>query len=109
MSLEAAQRTANRKRVVSARKVLGEIAVLEGCAADARHEFNAALAILDRHPCPTIEWQILKSAATVARGEERRDLLARAASVVQGLSASIRQPGLQTSFLRSKAIRDLLD
>jgi len=108
VSLDAAERTANRKRVASARKVLGTIAVLEDRASDARREFNAALAVLDGHACPTIEWQILTSAAAVAGDARRRDLLARAASVVQKLAGSIRQPALQASFLRSKTIRDLL-
>ena len=109
VSLEHAARTSCRKRIVSARKLLGEIALLEERPHEARREFAAALSLLDRYPCPTLEWTVLQSAAAAAESDAARtDLLARAAIVVRSLAESIGHPELQATFLRSKQIRDLL-
>jgi hypothetical protein len=95
-----------------ARKLLGDIAMLDDRPQDARRELSAALAVLDRHRCPTIEWRVLQSAAAAAaaiEGDAARDeLRARAAAVVRSLADSIRNPQLRTTFLGSKQIRDLL-
>ena len=113
VSLADAEGTSCRKRVAWARKLLGEIAMLDDRPLDAAREFGVALALLDRYPCPTIEWQILKSAAVAAGvtngSEARRDLLARAASIVHALATSTLNPSLQAAFLRSKPVRELLD
>jgi hypothetical protein len=112
-SLDAARRTSSRKRIAWAHKLLGEIAMLDDRPADARRQFESALATLEGHGCPTIEWQILTSAAGAAGaldgGHARRDVLARAGAVVNALAASIRDPRLHAAFLRSKPIREVLD
>ena len=113
VSLEHAERTSSRKRIAWARKILGDIAMLDDRPDEARREFGSALAVLERHSCPTIEWQVLQSAAGAAGALEgdlaRRDLLARAGSVVHSLGSSIRDVALQTAFMRSKPVRELLD
>jgi hypothetical protein len=106
-SLVEAERTSSRKRAIWARKLLGDIAVLDGRLEGARREFETALAALSRYCCPTIEWQVLQSAAAAAgmlEGDEaRRELLARAGAVIQTLGDSIRQPDLRAAFLKSAA------
>jgi hypothetical protein len=110
-SVEDAARTTCRKRVAWARKLLGDIAMLEDRPSDAAREFNAALVVLERHACPTIEWQILRGAAAAAgaiEGDEaRRARLARARAVVQSLADGIPEAERRDVFLRSPAVRAL--
>jgi tetratricopeptide (TPR) repeat protein len=112
VSLEDAERTSCRKRVVWARKLLGDIAMLDDRPEDARRELGAALAVLAQHPCPPIEWQVLRSAGAAAGmidgDEARRELLARAGTVVHALARSIRNPLLEATFSCSQPIRELL-
>jgi tetratricopeptide (TPR) repeat protein len=101
----------NPKRRVWAHKLRGDMAVLEDRIEDAGQEYGAALRLIERFPCPTFEWQILKAAAELAclrRDASSRDVLrARARAVVRSLAVSIRDRGLRKTFLGSKAIREL--
>jgi tetratricopeptide (TPR) repeat protein len=112
-SLDSAMRTSSRKRIAWAHKLLGEIAMGEDRPADASREFESALSTLEVHRCPSIEWQVLTSAAGAAGalhgGQARRDVLARAGAVVNALAGSIHDPRLHAAFLRSKPVRDVLD
>ena len=112
LSLQHAERTLCRKRIASARKLLGDIAMSDGRPQDAMREFTAALTLLERYPCPLIEWRVLHSAAAAAAaiGEETVGcaLLGRAAAVVRSLAGSIRHPEVQASFLRSPQVRGLM-
>ena len=110
-SLAEAERTSCRKRVAWARKLLGDIAVLEDRPDEAAGEFAQALALLDRHACPTVEWQVLRSAAAAAslvHSDDAPVLAARASAVVQSLARSIRDPEMQTRFLRAQPVRAVL-
>jgi len=113
VSLEDAERTSCRKRIAWARKLLGEIAMLDDRPAEAARHFESALVLLDQYSCPTIEWQLLRSAAAAAGVIEgdgaRRALLARAAAVIQSLADSIRHPDVQANFLRSAPVRAVVD
>jgi tetratricopeptide (TPR) repeat protein len=110
-ALESGKRTLSRKHWAWAHKLLGDIAVLEDRAPDARHDYERALAILEGHPCPIIEWKILLAASDAARrlhaGSSADDLRARARGVVQSLSASVTEAPLRERFLGAKAIRDI--
>jgi tetratricopeptide (TPR) repeat protein len=103
VSLAAAQRTSSRKRIAWAHKLQGEIAMLEDRPDEARREFRSALAVLEHHACPTIEWQILRAASGPAGALEgdpaRRELLAHAGAVAQVLADSIRDAKLRRTFL----------
>jgi hypothetical protein len=85
--------------------------MLEDRRVDAAWELTAARLVLERHACPTIEWQIRRRAAAgagVTDGDEaRRALLARAANVVRSLADGIRQPDRQDACLRSAPVRGL--
>jgi tetratricopeptide (TPR) repeat protein len=110
-ALESGKKTLSRKHWAWAHKLLGDIALLEDRAPDARHEYERALSILQDHACPIIEWRILLAAADAARrlhaGSSANDLRARARSVVQSLAASISEAPLREQFLGAKAIRDI--
>jgi tetratricopeptide (TPR) repeat protein len=113
VSLEHAERTSSRKRIAWARKVLGDIAMLDDRPEEASREFESAMAVLAHHSCPIVEWQVLRSAAgaagTVNGDGARRELLARAGAVVHSLGRAIPDAGLQAAFMRSKPVRELLD
>jgi tetratricopeptide (TPR) repeat protein len=110
-SLLSAEKTSSRKRIAWAHKLQGDIAMLEDRPDEARREFRSALAVLEHHACPTIEWQILRAAAGPAGALDgdaaRRELLAHAGVVVDSLSNSIRNTQLRRTFLESKPIREL--
>jgi tetratricopeptide (TPR) repeat protein len=111
-SLEDAERTMSRKRIAWAHKLLGEISMLGDRSEEAEREFEAALHVLDRHPCPMIEWRILRAAASAAgaRGDSaaRDELLARARVVVHTLADSVHDDVQRRKFLNSQAVRDVL-
>ena len=56
----------NPKRRAWAKKLQGDIAMLEDRIEDAERDYGAAVRVMDQFPCPTIEWQILKAAAELA-------------------------------------------
>ena len=110
-ALESGKQTLSRKHWAWAHKLLGDIALLEDRAPDARHEYERALEILQGHACPIIEWKILLAAADAARrlhaGSSADDLRARARSLVQSLADSVTEARLRERFLASKPIRDM--
>jgi tetratricopeptide (TPR) repeat protein len=111
LSLDHATRTTSRKRMAWAHTLLGEIAMLDDRPGDARDEYASALRILERHACPTIEWQILVKAAEAASALDgdaaRRALLDRARIVVRTLADSIDRPGLRQKLLGAREVREL--
>jgi DNA-binding winged helix-turn-helix (wHTH) protein/tetratricopeptide (TPR) repeat protein len=107
-ALEQAQATLSRKHVAWAHKLLGDIAVLEERFADARREYEAALAVLQHHPCPTIEWKIAAAMAdsscdpSLAQHYQRR-----CQTVIGSLGDSITDVRLRQVFLNSEAVRSI--
>jgi serine/threonine protein kinase len=110
-SLQLAEKTLARKHMAWARKLFGDLAVLEERLDDAQREYATALAILQRHPCPTIEWKILESAAEAAKRQKndtaRDDFRGRSLAVIQSLATGLHDDRLRDKFLAAKAIRDL--
>ncbi len=110
-SLQAAEMPRARKYLAWGHKLLGDIAVLEERMEDARREYQAALDVLGRHPCPMIEWQILKASAGAARRAKNdstsEELLGRARAVIQSLADSIRDDSLRRKFLAARPFREL--
>jgi len=107
--LETAEASQSHKYIAWARKVLGDIAVLEDRVEDARREYGIALQIVDAHPCPTTHWRILVARADLA-GKLKDSAAAdefrgRGRKVVEGLANSIREEPLRQKFLMSDAIR----
>jgi hypothetical protein len=91
-----------------AHKLLGDIAVMEERFADARTEYGAALSVLRRHRCPTIEWKILLAAAATASSYRDISLAehyrGRCRAVVHSLADSITDERLRQRFLKSESI-----
>jgi tetratricopeptide (TPR) repeat protein len=85
------------KHVCAAHGVLGEIAKLEERLEDARAQCKAALGVLREHPCPLIEWRILRAAgeaAAAARDSRASDtLLAQSVESRNALAASLEGAG----------------
>src|SRR5207244_1684264 len=65
--LQQSEQILARKHMAWAHKLLGDIAVLEEQVDEAQRQYQAALGILERHPCPLIEWKVLKAAADAAK------------------------------------------
>ncbi len=106
-SLALAEPRKARKHMAWAHKPLGDIAVMEERFIDARHNYEAALSVLEHHHCPTIEWKILLAAAEMA-GVYRDLSLAehyrgRCQAVVRFLADSITDDSLRRRFLKSES------
>ena len=110
-ALQGAEAARFRKHMAWAHKLLGEIAGLEDRVEDGQRHYGTALGVLQRHPCPTIEWKILKEAGELARRQRndsaRSEFLGRARAVVQSLAGAIDSDKLRHTFLAAKSIRDL--
>jgi tetratricopeptide (TPR) repeat protein len=106
--LQAAETPRARKYLAWGHKLLGDIAVLEERMDESRREYQAALDMLARNPCPMIEWQILKASAKAARHAKsdstREELLGRARAVIQSLAESIRDDSyVENSWAQSRS------
>jgi tetratricopeptide (TPR) repeat protein len=110
-SLQGAAATLSRKHLAWAHKLLGDIAALEERVEDGQRSYATALGVLQRHPCPTIEWKILKAAADLARRQKddsaRAEFLDRSRAVVQSLADALQDDKLRQRFLAAKPVRDL--
>ncbi|HLJ96108.1 MAG TPA: protein kinase [Gemmataceae bacterium] len=110
-ALKSADASRSRKHSAWAHKLLGDIAALEERVVDSQREYAVALSVLERHPCPVIEWKILKAAADAAKQQKNDGASAeyrgRAMVVVQSLAATIRDDKLRQKFLAAKAVCDL--
>jgi tetratricopeptide (TPR) repeat protein len=110
-SLQGAEATLSRKHLAWAHKLLGDIAALDESVEAAQRSYATALGVLQRHPCPTIEWKILKAAAELARRQKddsaSAEFLGRSRAVVQSLAGAIHDDKLRLGFLAAKPVRDL--
>ena len=109
--LDLANRTLKNKHIALGHMLRAEIAVLEDNPELAQVDYDEALGLVDRYPCPTIEWQIAKALASNCRrlhdSERARQLLARGRAVTQRLAESIADSPLRNTFLSSEAVRTL--
>jgi hypothetical protein len=101
-----------RKHLAWGHKILGDVAMAEERIADARAEYEAAVGLLDHHPCPLIEWRILSAAADAASACHDTGLedqyRGRCRQVIHGLAESLTEEKLRRQFLDSQAIRQAL-
>jgi tetratricopeptide (TPR) repeat protein/predicted Ser/Thr protein kinase len=100
-----------RKYMAWARKILGEIALIEGDVDNARTCLDEALGILSRYPCPTIEWKILNLWADLAGRLKNNtgadEFRGRARKIIKGLADSVPDEKLRTKFLKSRPVREV--
>jgi hypothetical protein len=97
--------------VAWAHKLFGDIAALEERTEEAQRRYAVALEVLKEHPCPTIEWKILKTSGELALRQKNdalgSQLLGRARKVVEGLADGIQDRKLQETFLADRTVREL--
>src|SRR5262249_30100193 len=109
-ALEQAEETLSRKHVAWAHKLLGDIAALEERFTDAQREYETALAVLQHHRCPTIEWRILLAAAMVNASHDAslaEHYRGRCQEVISSLGDSITNTQLRQVFLDSEVVRSI--
>lgn len=103
-ALLRAQEALARKHSAAAHKLLGDIAMREECCGEAGAEYTAALAILESHPCPLIQWKVLQASANAAslsgNQELAERLLGQSASVVAALAEQISDTAWRERFFR---------
>jgi tetratricopeptide (TPR) repeat protein len=109
-SLELASTTRRRKHIAWARKLLGDVAVMEDRPREAVTSYHAGLSELQHHPCPSVQWKISAAlAATHAKlhqSEETTRWRAETQRLLLELGASIREGRLQTRFRHSRVARE---
>lgn len=110
-SLQAATKIRSRKYIFWANKILGDIAVLEDRVEDGYKYYLKTLKLLEKYPCPIMEWKILKAAAVLEKvlkndvaAEEYRG---RAKAVVRKLADNVTEEKLRNHFLSSKAVQEI--
>jgi tetratricopeptide (TPR) repeat protein len=110
-ALQGAEATCSRKYIAWAHKLLGDIAALEERVEDGQRHYVTALGVLQNHPCPTVEWKILKAAAELARRQRDdavgAEFFGRARAVVHSLADAIQDDKLRQTFLAAKPVQDL--
>jgi tetratricopeptide (TPR) repeat protein/predicted Ser/Thr protein kinase len=104
-SLEGATKGLLRKHMAWGRKLLGDIAARQDRMDQARQQYDAALAILTGHPCPTVEWRIRNARADVARRTGEASVadehLRRSRHIVELLAQSVGDDRLGRTLVRS--------
>jgi hypothetical protein len=100
------------KYIATARRLLGEIAALNGDHNTAEDELTRSLEPFAAHPMPLIEWRHHAALARllVSRGRPAaaRESFGRAEALVQGLAGSINDPILRDMFLRIRSVREVV-
>jgi tetratricopeptide (TPR) repeat protein len=110
-SLDLAQTARRRKYIAWARRLLGDVAVMEERHGDAAHEYEAGLRVLKGHPCPSVEWKIMLSLARLKaclhESDASEEYVNLTREIMQSLAASISDNSLREAFVKSKPARDL--
>jgi len=100
------------KYVTVARRLLGEIALMNGDPNAAEEELTRSLDLFEAHPMPLIEWRSHASLGKLLAGRGRpaaaREAFQRGEGVVQGLASSISDTALRQAFLEMGAVREVL-
>jgi tetratricopeptide (TPR) repeat protein len=110
-SLNLAASTRRRKHMAWARKLLGDVAIMEEHPLEAAEYYQAGLSELQGHPCPTVEWKILcalaRTHALVKHADHSQRCRAAARQCLHNLGDSIRDPAHARRFWRSRAVQEL--
>ncbi|MCL4853389.1 MAG: AAA family ATPase, partial [Bryobacteraceae bacterium] len=97
--LDLANRTLKNKHIALGHMLRAKIALLEENPEVAQVDYDKALDLVNRYPCPTIEWQIAKASARNCQrlhdSERASELLARGYAVTQRLAETIADPRLR--------------
>jgi tetratricopeptide (TPR) repeat protein len=102
LSLELASAALARKHVAIARRILGDISMSSGNRDKALEEYLAGLTLMERHPCPLVEWRLLAGAvASSPENAAAESWRARALRILLDLSRHIEAPTAARHFLES--------
>jgi DNA-binding winged helix-turn-helix (wHTH) protein/tetratricopeptide (TPR) repeat protein len=100
------------KYIATGRRLLGEIAILNGDHNTAEDELTRSLEPFAAHPMPLIEWRhhaaLARLLASCRRPAAAREAFGRAEALVQGLAASINDPAQRDMFLQTRSVREVL-
>ena len=100
------------KYVTVARRLLGEIALMNGDPNAAEEELTRSLELFEAHPMPLIEWRSHAALGKLLAARDRpaaaREAFLRGEGVVQKLASSISDATLRQSFLGMDAVRQVL-
>jgi tetratricopeptide (TPR) repeat protein len=100
------------KYIAIARRLLGEIAALNGDHNTAEEELTRSLEPFARHPMPLIELSNHLSLGRLLASRKRpaaaRKAFGRARSLLQDLAAGISEPALRDMFLQTQTAREVL-
>jgi tetratricopeptide (TPR) repeat protein len=106
-ALEQSKQTLSRKHIAWSRKLLGDVAACQERHGEAVRSYEAALKILEAHPCPLIEWKILTAMADSFRSPRQSARAAairdRARAVKHALAESIADEKLRRGFRAGNA------
>ena len=110
--LENARQYGVPKYIAIALRLVGEIAALTGDHNTAEEELTRSLEPFAAHPMPLIEWRNHLSLARLLVSRNRpaaaREAFGHAQTFVQGLAASITDPGLRDMFLQTHNVREVM-
>ncbi|HVG29359.1 MAG TPA: protein kinase [Pyrinomonadaceae bacterium] len=108
---ETATRYRARKYVAVSHKLLAEVALARGDLEATAEELDAALGVLRTHPVPIVAWKTYADLGRLRalRGDEAGALEAfsRAAAIVDGIAAAVREERLRDVFLNSAPVREV--
>jgi tetratricopeptide (TPR) repeat protein/predicted Ser/Thr protein kinase len=100
------------KYIAIARRLMGEIAALNGDHNTAQEELTKSLEPFAAHPMPLIEWRnhvaLARLLASRNRPAAAREAFGRAEALVQSLARSITDSALRDMFLQTHAVREVL-
>ncbi len=111
--LETAKHYEAHKYIAVAHKLLGEISMARNDLTQAEAELNAALAQLQTHPVPVVEWKThaslgrLRAQAGDASGAQQA--FTQAKEITSKIADSINNDELRAVFLNSSAVREVVD
>jgi hypothetical protein len=99
------------KYVLTARRILAEVAIASGDLAQAELDLAASLAELRSHPAPLVAWRIHATLGRLHRlrheTEAARESYAQAADIVNQIATNINDERLRSTFLNTPAVQEL--
>ena len=105
-------RTGVAKYIAIARRLLGEIAAVNGDATTAEEELTRSLEPFATHPMPLIEWRNHAALGRLLAARNRpggaREAFKRAETLVRELAGNISDPAPRKVFLEMDAVREVI-
>lgn len=110
--LANAEQNGVAKYIAVARRLLGEIAAVNGDATTSEEELTRSLEPFATHPMPLIEWRNHAALGRLLAARNRpggaREAFQRAATLVRELAGNISDPAMRGVFLETDAVREVI-